>query len=1072
MNERSPRTRALVAVTAAVAAALSAAGLASLAAAGPSLLPVAVLVAIAVLSFRTIRVFAHGELSLGDVAALVGALTLPVAAVAPLAALGALASEIAVRRPPLQLVRNVAALAVSAGAASLAYGLAVALLPLEGPAARVPAALVAAFVFVALDVVQTAALIGSLPRVPAEHRRPVWLWRTARAEFLWLLGAAIGIEIARVELLLFAPMAVLFYLGFDDDRERHLATRRARVLATLVDVSHAVGASLDTTEVFRAVYEKARASLEADAFSVALARNGVLSYRFLVDADRELPAQERARAGTLAGLAIEQDRPILLRDAERDRRALGLELSGWGTVSERSVIVAPLRIGGRAIGAISVQSVNANAYDEGDLELLGAIASEAALAIERAELHERTASLSRRLVQLERIGLEVSGERDLGAIVGRLVASLKDLLGASAVAVYLDDGGPRLEFAGTTGNAPADVRTLDKAGAIARALEEGPVEIADESGAEEDVRAALARFGHRAVVIYPLRAAATTVGVLFVTWREPRALEPDEREALDLLAGIGATAIRSARLYAELDEAYLSTVQTLMTTIQARDGYREDHHLRVAGDAVALGERLGLPEASLRDLRFASLFHTLGKIGVPQEILTKRAPLTADERRIVHEHPLLGARILEGIRFLRGVVPIVRSANERWDGSGYPEALAYEAIPYEARILQIVLSYHAMLADRPYRSPLAPRTALDELRLLAGSRYDPGLVDAFVKMIEERGVPDAVERQVQESARELTVLAEITPQFSTLLDIKQLLEQTLATLERHWRGSTLHIFLHDERTDEIVSRASVGAQTSLLPGTRLATRKGLARWAFEHRESALVDDARADPRAAGRDEHRSVMVVPLLSEGRAIGVLAVVSARPGTFGQRDLTLLQAVAAQIGAAIAVAELHERLKRAANTDALTGLHNYRYFYDRLEEEMSRAERRGMPLSIAYFDIDELKRVNDEHGHLAGDAVLRTLGSAVESQLRHEDVPARYGGDEFAIVMPETDREAAEKAVQRLMERLDSTTIEIADGRTIPMPRRSWGVASYPADGASAKELVEAADARAYARKRTKA
>src|SRR5438552_5819213 len=140
-----------------------------------------------------------------------------------------------------------------------------------------------------------------------------------------------------------------------------------------------------------------------------------------------------------------------------------------------------------------------------------------------------------------------------------------------------------------------------------------------------------------------------------------------------------------------------------MATIVARDHYREDHQRKIAADAVAVGERLKMSEHELRDLRYASLFHSLGKIGVPAAILSKAGPLTPEEKKIMQEHPLLGARILESIRFLRGVVPIVRHAYERWDGTGYPDALAGEQIPVTARILAVAIAFESMLAERPYR---------------------------------------------------------------------------------------------------------------------------------------------------------------------------------------------------------------------------------------------------------------------------------------------------------------------------------------------------------------------------------
>ncbi len=1077
MERITRRTSYLVAATAVAAAPLILLGLGSLLGSAERTFAAVIFVAIAVLAIRPVRAGVSNEISLAEIPILAGMLLLPPLAVVPLVAAARVVSDLGLRRTPVQVVRNVAAGAVAAGAGSLAFAIASPIAaPLGGTAATLVSAVLAAAVYVLVGIGQLAALLETLPAAPSGRSVRPWARTVLRTQLVWAIGAALTVEVSRLEPLFLVPFLPILFIGYLNIRARFDAERRSRVLATLVEVSHAVGATLDPMEVFRALYRSVRTSLEADAFYVALLSpdGAMVQYRFLIDQSAELPPGERAKYGTLAGKCIDEDRSILMRDALRDYQAIGIERSPWGTVVERSIMVAPLRIRGKAIGAISAQSVNANAYDEGDLELLGAIANEAAVAIERAELYARTAALSGRLVELHRVGLEMAAQRDVTAVARRLGESTRELLGSAAVAIYLDNGGDSFDFATRAGHSQTELLKLPKTFPLtARAVAEGVVEIADSAAAPAESRRMLEASGHRAVLIYPLRSAADLVGVVYMTWVQPHATTPDERELLDILMNMGATALRSLRLYAELDEAYLATVQTLMTTIQARDGYREDHQRRVAADTVAFGARLGLPEESLRDLRYASLFHSLGKIGIAPSILSKQGPLTSEERRTVREHPILGARILESIRFLRGVMPIVRHANERWDGSGYPDGLAFEAIPYEARLLQVVLTYHAMLAERPYRRALEPRVALGELRLLAGTRYDPGLTAEFVTMIEERGGVESAQREVQEGARELAILSEITPQFNTLLDLKQLLDRVLWSLERHWSDSRIHILLRDEHTEELVVRAVAGEEGGLAAGVRLARGHGLASWVVEHREALNIDDIREDPRARQQDgDARARMLVPLINEARAIGVLVVTSRHVAAFTQRDLTLLQAVGAQIAAAIEVAELHERLKRAANTDALTGLHNYRYFYDRLEEEIARAERRGTSLAIAYFDIDGLKRVNDSHGHIAGDAVLRTLGSAIDSHVRTEDVPARYGGDEFAIVMPETSREEAEKVVGRLMELLDTSRIDLDGQRQIVMPARSWGVSSYPVDGTTAKELVENADTRAYARKRAKA
>ncbi len=1031
------------------------------------------------LSLRPIRVLPNTELSPSDIAVLTAIVLLPPGAVALVAGLARLATDVLTRKRPIQMVRNTAAVIVAAGAAAVAYRLTAGAMIAgveAAAAAAIGSGLVAVVVLVAMDIGQIVLLQRALGTATDGERMRLWIGRTVSAQLLWDLAAVITLQVVLIEPWFLLPALPFFVFGYLEIRARFAAERRARLLATLVEVGHAVGMSLDPVQVFREVFSQIRRALDVDSFYVAIADpdRGLLSFRYLYEDGQEMAPRESPIEGTLAGLTVERGRPLLVRDTESDRARLDLPpRSAWGTLLERSLIVVPLRLQGRAIGALSVQSVRRNAYDEGDLELLSAIANEAAIAIQRADLYERATALSRRLFDLHRLSVELAQHKELVALERAFATSVQSLTGASAVALYLDTGGDRIEFSYSTGNTISDALTLPKSSPpIARAIESGEgVVLHDRDGESQVSRKLLRRFGRRTVFIQPLRAADRLVAVLFVTWSEQHAVGQEERELFALLGGIGASHIRGIGLYQELDDAYLSTVSTLTATIEARDQYREDHQRRVAADAVALGERLAFGEEQLRDLRYASLFHAIGKIAVPPALLAKRGPLTPEERAIVEEYPILGARILESIRFLRGVVPVVRAGRERYDGSGYPDRLAGEAIPRAARVLRIVVDYHAMLVDRPYRGALRPEAALAELRRLAGMWYDPAMVEEFATMIEARGAIQAVEEDVGATSRELAILAELTPEFHSLLDLQQLLDRILQILERNIPGASFTILLKDEKTDQLVVRAAAGAWRTIDSPKAMPAGRGIASWVLEHRESQNVEDVRTDPRYVGDPEVRSELVVPLLSAGRGIGALVLSHRTVAAFSQRDLMLMQTVGAQIAAAIDVAELHERLKRAANTDALTGLHNYRYFYDRLEEEIARAERHQAPLAVAFFDLDRLKTVNDTYGHTAGNEVLRTLGERISTHVRTEDVPARYGGDEFAIVMPETPREEAEKVVERLMDILDHTDVPLPDGRVIKMPELSWGIASYPLDGRTARALVENADTRAYARKRSR-
>jgi HD-GYP domain-containing protein (c-di-GMP phosphodiesterase class II) len=146
-----------------------------------------------------------------------------------------------------------------------------------------------------------------------------------------------------------------------------------------------------------------------------------------------------------------------------------------------------------------------------------------------------------------------------------------------------------------------------------------------------------------------------------------------------------------------------------------------------------------LDTASLKRLELGALFHDIGKIGIPSEILSKPGRLTDEERAVIETHPELGERIIAPINRLQDVRPVVRHCHERWDGAGYPDNLAGELIPLESRIVFVCDAFHAMTTDRPYRGRLTVEEATSRLHEGAGSQFDPAVVAAFVRLLEEQG---------------------------------------------------------------------------------------------------------------------------------------------------------------------------------------------------------------------------------------------------------------------------------------------------------------------------------------------
>ena len=195
---------------------------------------------------------------------------------------------------------------------------------------------------------------------------------------------------------------------------------------------------------------------------------------------------------------------------------------------------------------------------------------------------------------------------------------------------------------------------------------------------------------------------------------------------------------QAEKLADELHGAYRETVAALVNALRWRDGETEAHTDRVTDLVVSVARELGLPANRVSDAEYAALFHDIGKIAVPDEILHNSSKdLTPEQWEIIRQHTVYGEQILQPIGFLRTVARIVRSTHERWDGAGYPDGLAGTAIPIESRIVFACDAYDAMTSDRTYQQALTPAAANDRMLELSGSHFDPNVVDALLRVLEQ-----------------------------------------------------------------------------------------------------------------------------------------------------------------------------------------------------------------------------------------------------------------------------------------------------------------------------------------------
>ena len=245
--------------------------------------------------------------------------------------------------------------------------------------------------------------------------------------------------------------------------------------------------------------------------------------------------------------------------------------------------------------------------------------------------------------------------------------------------------------------------------------------------------------GATALFVTPMWTA-TPLGRYVSAWVVATACERRQAGFLDALTVVAnhASAVIAARhLSLELESSRTAALSALATAMEATDQYTYDHAHDVATWAVAVGKRLGLPHAALRDLELAAIFHDIGKIAIPSEILNKPGKLTDAEFEVMKTHTIIGESIIAPLG-MQHVHPVVRHEHERWDGAGYPDGIAGGDIPLGSRIIFVCDAYHAITSDRPYRLAQSHQVAREILEDNAGSQFDPAVVQVFLELLDEQ----------------------------------------------------------------------------------------------------------------------------------------------------------------------------------------------------------------------------------------------------------------------------------------------------------------------------------------------
>jgi len=363
------------------------------------------------------------------------------------------------------------------------------------------------------------------------------------------------------------------------------------------------------------------------------------------------------------------------------------------------------------------------------------------VSFEIAERDERLRKRTRQLGLANALGARLAGMTDVQAILEATVEELHRAFGYFLCAVIRDEDG-MVSAAAVRGDAFLRLglqgwRQPREQGLIGRCLETRRPVLVNDVTAAADYSPTPETAEVRSELIVPLWVGEELWGALNVEELEPGAFDEDDLRLVETVADQVGAALRSASLYEQLERAYLGTAQALVAALEAKDAYTAEHARSIVAQAEELGRRLGMDDAQLRDLRFAAVFHDIGKIAIPEAILCKAGPLTPEEREIMERHTVIGEQILAPVEFLAGVCRLVRHEHERWDGAGYPDGLEGEAIPLGSRVILACDALHAMTSDRPYRGALGLDTTTEELRRHAGTQFDPRVIDALLGLLDE-----------------------------------------------------------------------------------------------------------------------------------------------------------------------------------------------------------------------------------------------------------------------------------------------------------------------------------------------
>ncbi len=447
----------------------------------------------------------------------------------------------------------------------------------------------------------------------------------------------------------------------------------------------------------------------------------------------------------LPGIALCDTRTIVVGDLTSEPDWLRA-VDPATAASKRNVINLPVAHQAQTLGIIQIFN-----YQTADLDLLKILGERLAVEMDRRKEVDSTRLSNQRLLTLVDMLGEVAGTLDRNRLLHLVTENATRLVGAERSSIFLVDPNTRDRIFQVAYQSPEQENSPTLTQRPNKPQTRFNLNLSGQKGQSSQFQTGEFSYFNRAAITVPLRTEPPAgdspddgkhvLGGLMVLNRQGASFHEQDAQLMHILATQASTFLQVAEMYETSGELFLGVIKALARAIDAKDPCTQGHSERVSDYSVLIGQELGLDDSFLNDLRIGSLFHDIGKIGIPDGILLKNGKLNNSEFEFIKQHPQMGVNILNQVKLLELATPAILEHHERLDGSGYPAGLTDKQISWMGRIVAVADVYDAMTSDRPYRPGIENQDVLSYLHEKVGILFDTDCVQALENILSRSTGP-------------------------------------------------------------------------------------------------------------------------------------------------------------------------------------------------------------------------------------------------------------------------------------------------------------------------------------------